>query len=197
VRRSSDMGRWGRRWRAGVGDEFMERADGYPGLGRAYGLEFKETRTMDLGLLYRALVENKVDIVAGNATDGLIEHLKLTGVTDDRHYFPPYEGAPVVRQAIFGRYPALAAALAQLGAKLSAGTMRRFNYAVDGDHREPADVVREFLSPAATRNRPTVPQGEYAVGAGRLEFGVAGGENLLAPAKRDPSQPTARVLPAA
>jgi len=196
LRTISDIVPRAKGWRAGFGYEFMERTDGYPGLARTYGLEFKETRIMDLGLLYRALVENKVDIVAGNATDGLIEHLKLTVLADDRHYFPPYEGAPVVRQATLGRYPALAAALEQLGAKLSAGTMRRLNYAVDGEHRDPADVVREFLSPAAARNALTAPPGEHASGAGRLELGVPVAEDS-APAKRDPSQPTARVLPEA
>ena len=144
VRTISDIVPRAKSWRAGFGYEFMERADGYPGLARTYGLEFKETRIMDLGLLYRALVENKVDIVAGNATDGLIEHLKLTVLSDDRHYFPPYEGAPVVRQVIVSRYPAVAAALERLGSKLPAETMRRLNYAVDGEHRDPADVVREF-----------------------------------------------------
>lgn len=99
---------------------------------------------MDLGLLYRALVEKKVDIVAGNATDGLIEHLKLTVLGDDRHYFPPYEAAPVVRRAILAGHTELAAALEQLAGKLQAETMRRLNYAVDGKHRDPADVVQDF-----------------------------------------------------
>ena len=99
---------------------------------------------MDLGLLYRALIENKVDIVAGNATDGLIEHLKLTVLGDDRHYFPPYEAAPVVRQAILSRYPSLATAFERLGNTLPAHIMRGLNYAVDGQHRDPSEAVREF-----------------------------------------------------
>jgi osmoprotectant transport system substrate-binding protein len=144
VRTISDIVPRAKSWRAGFGYEFMERADGYPGLARTYGLEFKETRIMDLGLLYRALVENKVDIVAGNATDGSIEHLKLTVLGDDRHYFPPYEAAPVVRKEILSRHTGLAAALEQLDGKLPAETMRRLNYAVDGEHRDPADAVREF-----------------------------------------------------
>ncbi|TME76684.1 MAG: ABC transporter substrate-binding protein [Chloroflexi bacterium] len=144
VRTISDIVPRAKSWRAGFGYEFMERADGYPGLARTYGLEFKETRIMDLGLLYRALVEKKVDIVAGNATDGLIEHLKLTVLGDDRHYFPPYEAAPVVRRAILAGHTELAAALEQLAGKLQAETMRRLNYAVDGKHRDPADVVQDF-----------------------------------------------------
>ena len=129
---------------AGFGYEFMSRPDGYPGLARTYGLAFEETRTMDLGLLYRALVDRQVDVAAGNATDGLIEHLGLTVLEDDRHYFPPYEAAPVVRRAVLDRYPVLGPALERLGGKLPAETMRRLNYAVDGEHRDPAEVARDF-----------------------------------------------------
>jgi osmoprotectant transport system substrate-binding protein len=135
-------------WRAGFGYEFKERADGYPGLARTYGLAFKEIRIMDLGLIYRALADRQVDVVAGNATDGVIERLKLTVLEDDRHYFPPYEAAPVVRQATLARYPALGAAFDRLGGVLSVEKMRRLNYAVDGEHRSPAEVVREFRQAA-------------------------------------------------
>ena len=135
-------------WRAAFGYEFKERADGFPGLSRMYGLVFKEIRIMDLGLLYRALVDRQVDVVAGNATDGQIESLKLAVLEDDKHYFPPYEAAPVVREAVLARYPALRAALDRLGGKLSAETMRRLNYAVDAEHRDPAAVVKEFLASA-------------------------------------------------
>jgi osmoprotectant transport system substrate-binding protein len=136
------------RWRAAFGYEFTERADGYPGLARTYGLQFKETRIMDLGLLYRALVDNQVDIVAGNSTDGLIGQLDLAVLEDDRGYFPPYDAAPVVRQAVLDRHPALAGALERLGGKLTAETMRRLNHAVDGQHRDPPTVVREFRAAA-------------------------------------------------
>jgi osmoprotectant transport system substrate-binding protein len=131
-------------WRAGFGYEFQSRPDGYPGLARAYGLKFGEIRTMDLGLLYRALIDRQVDLVAGNATDGLIEHLKLVVLADDRHYFPPYEAAPVVRRETLERHPQFAAALDRLAGKVTADEMRRLNYAVDGEHRDPASVVREL-----------------------------------------------------
>ncbi|HYR96158.1 MAG TPA: glycine betaine ABC transporter substrate-binding protein [Candidatus Binatus sp.] len=135
-------------WRAAFGYEFKERADGFPGLSRTYGLVFKEIRIMDLGLLYRALVDRQVDVVAGNATDGQIESLKLAVLDDDKHYFPPYEAAPVVREAVLGRYPKLGPALDRLGGKLSAETMRHLNHAVDGEHRDPAAVVKEFRASA-------------------------------------------------
>ena len=144
VRTISDLAAHPGEWRAGFGYEFKERADGYPGLAQAYGLELGEIRIMDLGLLYRALVDQKVDVVAGNATDGQIESLKLKVLVDDRGYFPPYEAAPVVRRVVMERYPKLTAALEGLGGRISVQGMRRMNYEVDGAHRGPSEVVREF-----------------------------------------------------
>ena len=119
VRTISELAKHPGEWRAGFGYEFKERADGYPGLARTYGLEFTEIRIMDLGLLYRALVDQQVDVVAGNATDGQIESLKLKVLVDDRGYFPPYEAAPVARGVVMGRHPRLAAALEGSAAALS------------------------------------------------------------------------------
>jgi len=133
-------------WRAGFGYEFMERADGYRGLVRAYGLHFAEQpRIMDLGLLARALQDHQIDFAGGNATDGLIPALDLFALEDDRHYFPPYEAVPVVREETLRQHPEIARALADLAGKISDAEMQRMNYAVDGQHRDPQDVVREFL----------------------------------------------------
>lgn len=132
-------------WRLGVGYEFQERPDGLRGLSAAYGLRFAgEPRVMDLGLLYRALNAHQVDIIAGNSTDGPIKAFGLAVLTDDRHYFPPYQAVPLVREAALERWPAMRAALADLGGKVSADEMQAMNNAVDGEHRDPADVVREF-----------------------------------------------------
>jgi osmoprotectant transport system substrate-binding protein len=133
--------------RLGVGYEFLERPDGYQGLVRAYDLKFAEApRVMDLGLLYRALQNRSVDIVAGNNTDGLIAALGLVVLEDDRHYFPPYDAVPIVRPETFDRYPQSRAALENLGGRITAGDMRAMNYAVDGEKKDAAAVVREFLS---------------------------------------------------
>jgi osmoprotectant transport system substrate-binding protein len=135
-----------REWRPGFGYEFMERPDGYRGLVRAYGLTFGESpRIMDLGLLYRALLENQVDLVAGNSTDGLIAARDLAILEDDRHYFPPYQAVPMVRVETLRLHPAVRDALNQLGGKISDEEMRQLNYAVDGEHRDVVEVVREFL----------------------------------------------------
>jgi osmoprotectant transport system substrate-binding protein len=133
------------KWRAGVGYEFLERPDGFPGLSKSYGLHFSESpKVMDLGLIYRALLDHQVDIVAGNSTDGLIDALGLVALADDRHYFPPYDAVPIVRQSTLAQFPQLRAALADLAGKLSAADIRRLNYAVDAQHQDAPAVVRSF-----------------------------------------------------
>ncbi len=145
LQKISDIVRIAPQWRAGVGYEFLERPDGFPGLSKNYGLRFAEPpKVMDLGLIYRALVDHQVDIVAGNSTDGLIDALGLVALEDDRHYFPPYDAVPIVRQSTLAQFPQLRAALADLAGKLSAADIRRLNYAVDALHQDAAAVVRAF-----------------------------------------------------
>src|SRR5215469_14707949 len=133
-------------WRPGFGYEFMERPDGYKGLAAAYGLRFAEQpRIMDLGLLTRALKEKQVDIIAGNTTDGLIPALDLFVLHDDRHYFPPYEAVPVIRREMLQRHPEVGTALSELANKITDQDMQQLNYALDGQHRDIKEVVRQFL----------------------------------------------------
>jgi osmoprotectant transport system substrate-binding protein len=132
-------------WRLGVGYEFEQRPDGLPGLSGAYGLKFAAPpRTMDLGLLYRALNAHQVDMIAGNSTDGPIQAFGLTALKDDRHYFPPYQAVPLVRKDSLQRWPQIQNALDALSGKITAEDMRSMNEAIDGEHRDPGDVVREF-----------------------------------------------------
>jgi osmoprotectant transport system substrate-binding protein len=136
----------------GFGYEFLERADGFPGLASAYGLAFAaRPAEMDLGLLYPALAQGKVDVAAGNATDGLIAAMGLTVLADDRHYFPPYEAAYVVRSAVW-KDARVRGALEPLSGAITADAMRKMNAEVDRDHRQPADVAARFL--ASLRARP-------------------------------------------
>jgi osmoprotectant transport system substrate-binding protein len=145
LQKISDIAPIVQKWRAGVGYEFLERPDGFRGWSDRYNLRFAETpKVMDLGLIYRALVDHQVDIVAGNSTDGLIDSLGLVALEDDRHYFPPYDAVPIVRQSTLARFPQLRAALADLAGKLSAIDIRRLNYAVDAQHQDAAAVVRAF-----------------------------------------------------
>src|SRR6266481_2421642 len=146
LKRISDLAPLASRWKAGFGYEFLERADGFRGLANAYGLRFAAPPTaMDLGLTYRALAEGKVDVIAGNSTDGQIQALDLVVLEDDRHYFPPYEAAPVIRQAALTRHPEIAAALAQLAGKISDAEMRRLNALADVEHRDIATIARDWL----------------------------------------------------
>ena len=133
------------KWRLGVGYEFEQRPDGLAGLSNAYGLRFSgPPRTMDLGLLYRALNAHQVDMIAANSTDGPIQAFGLIALQDDRHYFPPYQAIPLVRAEALQRWPQIQAALDALVGRITADDMRAMNEAIDGKHRDPADVVREF-----------------------------------------------------
>src|SRR5580692_2129120 len=124
LRTISDLIPLAPKWRAGFGYEFMERSDGYRGLVKAYGLSFSsDPRIMDLGLLYRALKEKQVDVVAGNSTDGLILAMDMVALVDDRQYFPPYQAAPIVRSATFAQHPELRAVLDALAGKISEQAM--------------------------------------------------------------------------
>jgi osmoprotectant transport system permease protein len=146
LRTISDAARYAPTWRAGFGQDFMSREDGYPGFARTYGLKFTAPPSeMDLSLTYRALAGGQVDLIAGNSTDGLIDKLGLYQLEDDKHYFPPYEAAPVVRNQILEQYPEIRDVLNSLAGKITNEQMRRLNYAVDGEHRQAADAVREFL----------------------------------------------------
>jgi len=147
LRSIADLGRLAARWKAGFGYEFLERADGFAGLARIYGLRFSRPPTaMDLGLTYRALAEHRVDVIAGNSTDGQIAALDLVALTDDRGYFPPYQAAPVVRAAVLDKYPAVRAALAALGGKISDVEMRRLNALADVEHKDIAEIARAWLA---------------------------------------------------
>jgi glycine betaine/choline ABC-type transport system substrate-binding protein len=134
-------------WHAAFGYEFLERADGFPGLAKAYGLRFADSpRVMDLALTYQALSDHKVDVIAGDSTNGLVAALDLTVLEDDKQYFPPYQAAPVVSRQSLARFPDLERTVSRLGGMVSDDEMRRLNYEVDGKRRDVAAVVREFRS---------------------------------------------------
>ena len=135
-----------RHWRAGFGYEFLQRQDGFPGLAERYNLRFAAApRAMDLSLIYRALADRQVDVIAGDATSGLIRAYDLTMLRDDLHYFPPYDAAIVARRSSLLAHPQLRQSLTQLSGRITVDSMRAMNYAVDVERRDPADVAREFL----------------------------------------------------
>jgi glycine betaine/choline ABC-type transport system substrate-binding protein len=158
LRTIEDAARESPRWRAGFGFEFVERPDGYAGLAKAYGLRFPEPpRVMDLTLSYRALASGQVDLIAGDATAGLIKALDLAPLDDNRHYFPPYDAAPVARAETLLRYPEVRLALERLSGKISAEDMRALNHAADVEHRDISTIAREFIAARITRESRTSP----------------------------------------
>jgi glycine betaine/choline ABC-type transport system substrate-binding protein len=133
-------------WTPGFGHEFLQRKDGYQGLVSTYGLRFKsQPRGMELSLIYRALADGQVDVIAGDATSALITSLDLSVLEDTRHYFPPYDAVPVVRAASLRREPAIGRVLSTLAGRISAKDMRALNAAVDLDKRDVREVVAGFL----------------------------------------------------
>jgi osmoprotectant transport system substrate-binding protein len=133
-------------WIMGAGYEFLQRPDGFPGLVKTYGLSVKGTpASMDLGLLYQALGQKQVEMVAASATDGMLSVLDVKALRDDRSYFPPYEAAALVRADALATFPGLRAALQELAGAIPTATMQRLNYQVDGKHRAVAEVAAEFL----------------------------------------------------
>ncbi|MBA3514143.1 MAG: ABC transporter permease subunit [Pyrinomonadaceae bacterium] len=142
----SDAVSHARRWRAGFGQDFMSRADGYSGFSKAYGLKFAEQpREMDLSLTYIALASNKVDLIAGNSTEGRIAAMDLVQLEDDRHYFPPYEAVYLMRKDSLARVPLLREVLAKLVDAITTEEMRGLNYEVDSNKRGSSEVVRAWI----------------------------------------------------
>jgi osmoprotectant transport system substrate-binding protein len=145
LRTLSDLAGVAGDFRIGFMFEFSERQDGYRGLVETYGFSFRgEPRTMDLGLIYRALQERQIDVGVGSATDGLIAALKMRVLVDDKQYFPPYDAAAVARTTVLEEYPEVREALQALAGLFSEQEMREVNYAVDGEQQPVADVVRKL-----------------------------------------------------
>ena len=147
LRTIADVASVAPRWQPGFGYEFLQRADGYPGLAKAYGLTFaRPPRAMDLSLIYRALADRQVDLIAGDATSGLIAAYDLVMLDDNLRYFPPYDAAIVARRAVLHADPAVQDALQSLSGRISVEAMRKMNHAIDAERREPAELAREFLA---------------------------------------------------
>jgi glycine betaine/choline ABC-type transport system substrate-binding protein len=133
------------RWKIAVGYEFLDRADGFSGLAKTYGLKFAAPPVgMDLNLVYQALKDKQVDMAVGNSTEGVLAKLDFVILKDDKRYFPPYDAAPVVRQATLTQHPDLKAVLNNLGNKLSEKQMQALNAEVDEQKKSVAQVVQSF-----------------------------------------------------
>jgi osmoprotectant transport system permease protein len=147
LRSIDDLSQVADRFTPGAGHEFLQRQDGYAGLVSTYGLRFANApRGMDLSLVYKALADGQLDVIAGDATSALIDALDLTMLEDTRQYFPPYDAVPVARSATLLRYPQMSRAFSRLAGRITVQDMRAMNRAVDIDRRDPAAVAREYLA---------------------------------------------------
>ncbi len=145
----SDAAQYAPGWKLGVGYEFQQRADGLAGLLKVYRLPVKGSpKTMDLGLLYKALDQRQVDMIAASATDGLLSVLDVMVLLDDKRYFPPYHSALAVRSDTLKENPVMRQALAELTGRFTDRMMRQLNYQVDGEHRPVREVAEQFLREA-------------------------------------------------
>jgi osmoprotectant transport system substrate-binding protein len=136
-------------WMLGVGYEFEQRADGLPALEKTYHLHWKGApKTMDLGLLYKAMEQGQVTMIAANATDGMLSKMDLSVLRDDQHAFPPYQVCIVVRQDAMSEISGLREALLELSGKFTNQQMQKLDFQVDGEHRPVAQVAGEFLRQA-------------------------------------------------
>lgn len=154
----SQLGKVSPKLRAGFGPEFKEREDGFPGLAKTYGMKFREEpKELLLGLLYQALQQKEVDVIAGGTTDGLIQSLGLVVLQDDKNYFPPYEAVPVVRSEILDKYPELRPVIAEFSGKISEQDMRKLNYLVDGKQQDAGKVAQQFLRGKFGDSKPVDP----------------------------------------
>lgn len=147
LRTIADLASVDDRFRAGFGHEFLQRDDGYPGLTRKYGLTFRvPPAAMELSLIYKALADGQVDVIAGDATSALIDVLGLTMLADSLEYFPPYDAVPLVRANAAAAHPEIGRALARLAGRISAAEMRAMNRAVDVDQKSPREVAAAFIA---------------------------------------------------
>ena len=137
----------GRPWRLGVGYEFLTRPDGLARLNKIYGLRWQGTpQTMDLGLLYRALQQKKIDMAAANSTDGVLTEPQYVALADDKRAFPPYNACFVVRAQALDQHPEVRVALTMLSNHIGDDVMRSLNRRVDVQHERVEQVVRDFLA---------------------------------------------------
>jgi osmoprotectant transport system permease protein len=148
----SEAAKYTSQWQAGFGYEFLERADGYPGLAKTYGLNFANPpKQMELGLVYKALAEKQVDFTAGNSTEGLVSVLNLTILADDKNYFPPYQAVPIFNQATLKKYPELRTVIDRLAGLISTKEMQNMNYQVDNQSRPVEQIVHDLIQAKSQR----------------------------------------------
>lgn len=144
----SDLKKVEKTVRPGFTLEFTDRPDGYKGIEKKYGLHLTNIKTMEPKLRYHAVQTGAIDLVDAYSTDSDIERYHLTVLKDDKHLFPPYQGAPLLRKETVEKYPAIKGALNKLAGKITESQMRKMNWKVDVEGQSAAAVAKEYLKKA-------------------------------------------------
>ena len=145
VKTYSDLARIAPSLTLGGEYDFFGREDGYAGLQRVYGMSFKATKDMDIGLKYTAISRGEVDAMPIFTTDGQLSIAPITVLQDDKHLYPSYMAGNVVRSEVLIAHPELRPVLESLNHTITDQEMAKMNYAVETEHQLPADVAHKFL----------------------------------------------------
>jgi osmoprotectant transport system substrate-binding protein len=129
----------------GTEQEFLTREDTLKAMNKLYNTHFKDIKTMDIGLKYKALVDGQVDVIDAFSTDGKIPANHLVILKDDKHLFPPYYAVPIIHDSVLKAHPELKDVLNKLAGKIDDAEMQKLNEAVDVQHKKAMDVAREWL----------------------------------------------------
>jgi osmoprotectant transport system permease protein len=158
LRTLTDLARVGPSVRAGLTADFVGRADGLPGLERAYGLHFGSVRVLGPAIKYQALAAGQIDVIDGYSTDGLIARYDLVVLADDKHFFPPYEASALVSQRLASTMPDALIALGELSGRLDESRMRALNKRVEVDGTPVSTVARDALAALGLTVRASAAQ---------------------------------------
>lgn len=185
LRTLTDLARESAQLTAGFTPDFIGRNDGLVGLSRVYGLHPRAVRPLAPAIKYQALASGAVDVIDGYSTDGLLARYNLVTLTDDRHFFPPYEAAALTSSRLNRDFPAAIATLTLLSNRLDEQTMRRLNQRVEVGREDVARVARDELSILGLLDASTVaPRGSKSGSAGFWDYLVDRRSSILSLAAR-------------
>ncbi|MBM7649128.1 osmoprotectant transport system permease protein [Bacillus ectoiniformans] len=141
----SDLKKAQRNMKAGFTLEFADREDGYKGIQKVYGIQIPSVRTMEPTLRYNAIKKGDINLVDAYSTDSELRQFNLVVLEDDKEMFPPYQGAPLLREETLKEHPELKKSLNKLSGKITDDQMREMNYQVNVEGKKPAEVAKQFL----------------------------------------------------
>ena len=143
--RLSDLAKINDQITAGFDPDFANQKDGYLGLKSAYSLNFNQVKTMEPALRYQAIAAGRVNLVDGYTTDPQVRQYHLKVLKDDQHFFPPYQGAPLMKASFAKKHPQVVKSLNKLASKITEKDMQEMNYQVTVQHRKASQVAHEYL----------------------------------------------------